>query len=422
MANDDESNPAIPAWQRSRKQQQSTETSSTTTENCGQARTSSNGEIDGEDVEIPTPAEPLAVAAAEELNADDTTPVLQLQHMQTFLEDPAVKAASEEKKRAFFESKGISKEQIDRALKQEQQSALNVDDFQNFQQTQPRPNTATRATPVSLAATSAPPPAQRQQESVPPIITYPEFLVEAHKPPPLITPGRIVNTAYVVGGLAAILYGASKFLVQPMSDSLSEARHDFAQHSQSKVDEMNEKLSQLVSNIPESKKSSLEDEKALEDDDQSETSDPTELYHRDMGTQTSPNPTRRSSLSSSDNSSVEKKDNAARSTEGLNILRSHLNDMLSQTSDIDTANSDKQKNLEKLKDYLDSLVYSNHSAYGMWGGSMENSWSDVGVDGKKDGKAERDDVVEELKKEIRAVKGVLLSAKRFPGVTGRVGA
>jgi hypothetical protein len=408
MAGDD-SNPAIPAWQRAQKQPPSPEAES---KQDDAAQPPSHGINDLKEVEIPSPTEPAAATAMGELQAEDTTPALQLQHMQTFLEDPAVKNASMEKKRAFFESKGIPREQIDKVLKADE-SGFNTSDFESFKQTQPQhPTTST---------TQPQPQSLRQQSTGPPIITYPEFLVDAHKPPPLITPSRLLNTAYVVSGLAALLYGASKYLVAPMSDSLSVARHEFAQHSQSKIDEMNDRLTKLVSKVPDTmaKKSKSPDED-VDEDGESETSDPTELFHRDMGTQTSPASSRRtSSLSSADK--PEKKDTTTHATSSLEIMRSHLDEMLQTTQSLESANKDKQENLNKLRSYLDGLMYASPGYGGMWS-SVEGGWSEdvkdkVDGSGKKDG----EDVIEELKKEIRGVKGVLLSAKRFPGVAGRTG-
>ncbi|KAK5164141.1 uncharacterized protein LTR77_010232 [Saxophila tyrrhenica] len=402
---DDDSNPAIPAWQRAQKQQPAPSPSEGS-EKGQSAADQGIREYEPKEIEIATPVEPAATAAAEEMSTEETTPTLQLQHMQTFLEDPAVKNAPMEKKRAFFESKGISKEQIDQALNTEQ-SPLSVNDFESFKQTQ------------DPSAVASPPPRQQQQQaSGPPIITYPEFLVEAHKPPPLITPARIVNTAYIVSGVAAMLYGASKYLVTPMSDSLTSARHDFATHSQSKIDEMNERLTKLVSKVPAPK---AEQPDGTAEDDESVTSDPTELYHRDMGTQTSPPPSRTSSLSSE---AAEKKDPTDHAIKGLDILHSHLSDELARSTTLETANKTRQESLNKLRSYLDTLMYTN-TAYGPMWNSSENSWSDVGAEGKKEGKdkgkKKEEDVVEELKREIRGVKGVLLSAKRFPGVVGRAG-
>ncbi|KAK3710298.1 hypothetical protein LTR37_010364 [Vermiconidia calcicola] len=384
MAGED-SKSAIPAWQRggNMKHQSNRETTTAAKQDEAPespAASSTGPELPGE-VEIPTPAEPAAMAAAEEMSSGDANSSSQLENMKTFLADPAVKEAPREKVRAFFKSKGIPQEQIEQALASEDTLA---------------------------------PRAQQTPSSAPPIITYPEFLVDAHKPPPLITPTRILNTAYIASGLAALIYGASKYLVTPMSDSLAEARHDFAMHSQSKIDEMNEKLSGLVSKVPEAKKGrSIAGHSEVEEDTaESITSDPTELYHRDMGTQTSPPPSRSTSISGLPDTANNKKE-AASSHENsvLTILNSHLTDFLTNSEKLETPNKDRQDAMNKLRHYLDTIMYASPHI---------SAWSNGDDSGK--GKGDGKDAVEELKMEIRGVKGVLLSAKRFPGVAGRVGA
>ncbi|KAK3683188.1 hypothetical protein LTR37_020473 [Vermiconidia calcicola] len=403
----DEPKSAIPSWQRAVKQQSIPET----TTGAKQDPAASNIEpaLPGE-VEIPTPAEPAAVAAAEELSSTDATSSSQLANMKTLLEDPAVKEAPREKVRAFFESKGIPQEQIDQALSESTDVAFKVKEFEDFfQQTQPQLQ-AQRSQTQTVA-----PRRQQSPSSGPPIITYPEFLVDAHKPPPLITPTRILNTAYIASGLAALIYGASKYLVTPMSDSLAEARHDFAMHSQSKIDEMNEKLSGLVSKVPDTKKdrSIAGDSEMEEDTAESITSDPTELYHRDMGTQTSPPPSRSTSIAGLPDTANNKKEAASSHEDSvLSILNSHLNDFLANSEKLETPNKDRQDAMNKLRHYLDTIMYASPHI---------SAWSN-GEGGKDGGKGDGKDAVEELKMEIRGVKGVLLSAKRFPGVAGRVGA
>lgn len=280
-------------------------------------------------------------------------------------------------------------------------NTFNPGDFATFKQesaTPPQPSTP------------APRPQQRHTNG-PPIIMYPEHLEEAHKPPPLITPGRLLNMTYFVGGLAALIYGASKYLVTPMSDSLTDARHDFATHSLCKIDEMNEKLETLVSKVPDKK--SRSDDQEAEDDAESDTSDPTELYHRDMGTQTSP-PLTRSSSSSSDADATKpaKKTPTEYQSAGLSIMHSHLQDMLNAGERMEKENKERQDSANKLRHYLDGVMYGGMSSLNVWGQTEEAA-------GKRE--EESEDAVEELKKEIRGVKGVLLSAKRFPGVAGRTG-
>ncbi|KAK0304344.1 hypothetical protein LTR01_007445 [Friedmanniomyces endolithicus] len=336
----------------------------------------------------------------------------QLDMVEAFLSDPKVKHESVEKKRAFLQSKEIPIDTIDQVLKAEEPAAspFGTSDFQAFKQRQQQ-----QQQPSSPRSTTA----------TPPIITYPEFLVSAHNPSPLVTPSRVVNAAYLAGGIATLIYGASTFLFKPMTETLTSARHDFAAHSQGKLDDFNERLAKLVSKIPSpDTQPSIPDLEANETD--SVVSDPTELYHRDMGTQTSPLPSRRPSdpfLPPTSEPSTHDKDPTTQQTTTLAALSTHLTDLLAGLSTHQgLANKDRTAEVDKLRHFVDTMLYGgSHAVYDAGGGG----WGQGG-DSWKYGKKEDDGggqkAMEELKKEIRGVKGVLLSARRFPGVVaGRVG-
>lgn len=356
------------------------------------------------DADIEIPAGSSAAKAAQELVNDTSKDSnMQLANMRAFLAHSTVQGATNEKKRAFFEQKGISKELIDQVLNEQDAPTFNTNDFESFKRTQ------------ALPARPTPQPAQQARPSAPPIITYPEFLMEARKPPPLITPTRVLNTAYIAGGFAALLYGASQYLIAPMSAGLTESRHDFAGHSLGKVDEMNERLSKLVSKVPEVKKEKATATESEIDDTASEVSDPAELYHRNIGTQTSPPSSRTASLSSRPaQPEKDKQDMIGRQTTSLRIMKEHLSDMLERTEKLETPYKDANEKISNLRHQLDTMLYASPGV-GTWSLSGELESTASGANGNAAGKA---DAIEDLKKEIRAVKGVLLSAKRFPGVTG----
>ena len=280
---------------------------------------------------------------------------------------------------------------------EKQQYVLQAEDFESFKSRQ-------QQQPVQQSA----PPPQRQQERPPPIITYPEFLVEAQKPPPLVTPGRVLNALYAGGAVAAVLYGASRWLITPMVDQLSESRHDLFSHTQTKMDEFNERLAKIASKVPESKLDRAE----FDDENASDTSDPTELYHRDMGTQTSPPET-----PSPATGAEIKRDMVTHAEDTLKIIREHISELADGSEKAGEAHKDRQESVNTLRHYLDGLIYGA-AGVSTWTQSedaimMKKNGTDA--DGTKDG-------IEELKKEIRGVKGVLLSAKRFPAVSRPVGA
>lgn len=376
MAGED-SKPAIPAWQRT--QQTPTEAST-----APSARAPGPEESTPADTVSP---EPDATPGVEERTPAST----QRDQVTKFLEDPSVQHASAGKKREFLESKGVSNDLIDEVIGPA--SAFDTASFAAFRD--------------DIQPKSRPAP-QQSQGTAPPIITYPEFLVEAHRPPPIITPSRVLDTAYIAGGLAALIYGASNLVVQPMIASLTEARHDFAGHSQSKLDEFNERLGKIVSKIPEPRVKT--DTAADDEDGASVDSDPTELFHRDMGTQTSPELSRQPS---DDSATQPPATTVDKHEDRLRILNSHLSEILSGTQSSGEATKGAQDTVNGLRHYLDTLLYASPGI---------SVWS-TGDDGlSKKANPGKEDAIEELKKEIRGVKGVLLSAKRFPATVGRVGA
>lgn len=381
--------PGIPAWQRAQQPLQSG--ANAATEQQSQAADTNDKDTPGAEesttedstTDAATQKQPENVESAP--YAEDQS--RQVEMVKKFLEDPGVKDEPVEKKREFLESKGISKEMVDQELgaastsTSKQSSALDTSDFSSFREITP---------------TSRPP--QPQRATGPPIITYPEFLEDARKPPPLITPTRVLNATYLASGLAALAYGASTFLIKPMAASLTDARHDFAAHGQSKVDEFNERISKLVSKIPEPKPAPNEEDSS---DAESVASDPTELFHRDIGTQTSPAMT----PPATSNTNSETKTVADKQNDRLSVIKSHLDELLAGVQAGEQPAKERMDETNKLRHQLDNMMFRVQTA---------SAWGGFGMDQKT--ASETDDGIEELKKEIRGVKGVLLSAKRFAPV------
>ncbi|KAK1074900.1 hypothetical protein LTR74_000744 [Friedmanniomyces endolithicus] len=386
---------SIPSWQQSAKLalSESTRGSGNDAPNVQEAAAVSTSSSDEADSEESPPPE-----------SSDT----QLDMVEAFLSDPKVKHESVEKKRVFLQSKEIPVDTIDQVLKAGEPAASPFDpsDFQAFKQQ--RQQQQQPSSPQSTTTT-------------PPIITYPEFLVSAHTPSPLVTPSRVINAAYLAGGIATLVYGASTFLFKPMTETLTASRHDFATHSQGKLDDFNEQLAKLVSKIPSTDiQASVPDLETNEID--SVVSDPTELYHRDMGTQTSPLPSRRPSdpfLPPTSEPSTLAKDRTTQQTTTLTTLSTHMNDLLAGLSTHQaTANKDRTAEVDKLRHFLDTMLYGgSHAVYDAGGGGWGHG-GDSWKYGKKEEEGAGQKAMEELKKEIRGVKGVLLSARRFPGVVG----
>ncbi|KAG9655518.1 hypothetical protein KCU95_g1639, partial [Aureobasidium melanogenum] len=273
---------------------------------------------------------------------------------------------------------------------------------------------ASKAVSFSAAdfRSTAPSTAPQPRRDVPPIITYPEFLVQPQKPPPLVTVSRLINATYIAGALTASAYALSKYIIAPMADNLNEARHDLLEHTGNHVTDFNDKLTKLVSTVPSSAKSLPPTPADLADfDTDSITSDPTELFHRDVGTQTSPSLSRRTSLSS--DTEVVKPDTVPlKQATRLDIIKSHLSELLEGAESNGTSNETLQTSVSETRHYLDGLYYTPPSY----------SWNaDNTLNASNASKDKQPDAAVTLKAEIRGVKGVLLSAKRFPSV-GRVGA
>ena len=396
------SKPAIPAWQRAQQQPLNPSTDASAAKNADVTDKSTT------DQEEPSTTEETQDSAPEHSNTEEVAlsaeeRAQQLEIVRAFLEDPGVKDEPIERKRGFLEAKGISQDMIEQELgisaapstATQPSTSISAADFASFKQTT-QPQTR--------------PPAP--QVAAPPIITYPEFLEDARKPPPLITPTRILNATYIASAIAAVAYGASTFLVKPMAASLTDARHDFASHGQSKIDEFNERLSKLVSKIPEPKPTTDE---AENEDAESVASDPTELFHRDIGTQTSPAV---SPPPSTANAQIATNTVSDKHNERLSIIKSHLEEMLAGVQAGEQPAKDRLEETNKLRHHLDNMMYRVQTS-NMWNGGYGGGFANDAKTG-----TEGVDAIEEVKKEIRGVKGVLLSAKRFAPVgtvpTGRV--
>jgi hypothetical protein len=199
----------------------------------------------------------------------------------------------------------------------------------------------------------------------------------------------------------ATMYGLSKYIVSPMAQNMTESRHDFSRHTQEQLDELNKRLKDIASVDPATTEKSMPTN--IADDVSEADSDPTELYHRDYGTQTSPSLSRRPSLSlpADENSVITGHENR------LKILTSHLRELESSRTNDTTSTDSLRTKLSDLHTYLSDMSYQNQlysGVGGLYGGNY-------GLPKTKDGKV---DQVEVLKSDIRAVKGVFLSARNFP--------
>ncbi|KAL9132566.1 MAG: hypothetical protein Q9175_006258 [Cornicularia normoerica] len=306
-----------------------------------------------------------------------------------FLEADSIRDAPIERKKLFLESKGLTQPEIDALLEiQHTPEAAVMEDYGTEREgvPQPAPPTAPQNPSTSSTPQEAPPAAPSIDN--PPIITYPEFLLHAQKSAPLITANRLLTSLYVASGAAATVYGTSRYIIEPMVDSLTSARHSLFESARANIDAMNEKLERAVSTVPERARRFDEDGS----DADSTSSDGARFFNRSAGTQTSPRRSR------SDSSTSSEPDGALSPTQhhtsALLGVHSKLSDLLPTDGE---ATSPLGDSMSQLRAYLEKLPYANPVHRGGKAG--------------KDGEI---DAVANVKAEIRSVKGVLLSARNFP--------
>ncbi|KAK0673418.1 putative PEX14/17 peroxisomal biogenesis factor 14/17 [Cercophora samala] len=332
-----------------------------------------------------TEAEPPK-AEAESAPTPEKTREATLEQARIFLKDTETQKATPAQKTEFLKSKGLSDSDIQDLLKEVvTQDAPQLD--------QP-PLTTTSLLP---------------KEDRPPIITYPEFLTTASRPPPLITPSIFLNTVYAFTGLSTLIYGTSKFVLEPMVTSLTASRIELAETTNTSLSKLVTKLEETVSEIPiypSSHHHHDQDSPRASLDAQSQYDDPTELFHRDIGIQTEDTPRSSLNISTPLFPGSAGKETAiqyqAKRLGGLVKSLKQVNEgLVSQTEGY----ADVKTTLEVLRDDLEGLARETsgevYGGYNMYGARQE-----------------KDDEIRRAKENIRRVKGVLLSSRSFPGDRG----
>lgn len=351
-----------------------------------------------------------------------------------FLQDESIRNAPIHLKAAFLESKGLHHDDVQSLL------GISKDMTDPAQETVPKQeasSTALEGTAAAVSEAQSPSPESSNyevspaapssiagesstHEGLPPIITYPEFLPQPAKPP-LITLRNVLYTLYGTAALATSIYSMSEYVVTPMRKCLNGARHELAETVQENLRRLNEKLEQNVSIVPSSRE--LGDQTGAEaanaDDSDSVTSDPMELFHRDIATQTTPGLSRVASVDSffvGANTSVNKAMPAVNNhINRLETISSCLHGFLEDENATKTINGTVQFRLSEFRAYLDGLTYSSTSSYlnpvfSIYGGDTRG----VSVGSAAGVSRGEDDAVSNFKAEIRAIKGALLSARNFP--------
>ncbi|KAJ5773024.1 hypothetical protein N7457_007920 [Penicillium paradoxum] len=387
--------------------------------------------------ESPSPS-PSSSSASEDAPA--TTPSTPrkalLDQASKFLEDESIRDAPTERKVSFLESKGLSSDEVQQVLavpRNAEASSSSTTAEAKTQEETPSPSlTQTEATPSSPIPSppsntmpqSHPPTSPNAPRDVAPIITYPEFLFESNKPPPLVTMRSVLYTLYGAAGLGASLYGASEYIVKPMIATLNSARHELASTAETNLHKLNEKLEKTVSVIPPvltARKTKPSDEEQ-DDDVVSITSDPTELFHRDVATQTSPEVTPAlhpvSVANSADVVAISPSTAVNNHISRVESITSKLREIIDSEKDASTLDDSMRTRLTDLHHYCDGLIYSSPtyssgSTYGVW-----NSTNNSGLNGHSGLGKPEEEAIAGFRADIRGVKGALLSARNFPASRG----
>lgn len=395
---DNSAKPAIPEWQR-----KASSTSSPADQNTSDK-----------------PSEETTATGDEHTTTSSERSAL-LEQAKTFLADPEIRDATTSRKITFLESKGLTNDEIDSLLgvsrNVDAPTAADAEDTAGKQatiKTDTASATAVASTPPSNA--TSPP------RDVPPIITYPEFLVNAsaQDKPPLMSLRSVLYTLYGAAGLGTTFYGASEFLVKPMLRSLGDARHELAETALNNLSTLNEKLESNVSKIPARPLSGNLADDEEDDETESITSDPTEVFHRDIATQTTPE-LMNDSPSIAGTSSADLDDNPHKVVDShqqtLAKITSHLQDFVSDHTTSDELDDTMRDRISDLQSYLDGLKYSSLNSYLSNNNLYNNSYnySVGGGDMSRSGsRSKEEDAISAFRAEIRGVKGALLSARNFP--------
>ncbi|KAL8697525.1 MAG: hypothetical protein Q9224_002271 [Gallowayella concinna] len=328
-----------------------------------------------------------------------------LEQASQFLAEEDIRDAPVERKIAFLQTKGLVNEEISGLLDLPKDrlraGTQDIGTEETVSTVSSPPAQEQEAAPSQLPSQQSPP------KDNPPIITYPEFLHHSQKHAPLVTASRLINALYLFTGTAAAVYGTSKFLVEPMVEGLTSARHSLASTTQTNLDTLNEKLEENVAINPSGiSRQNLGTDDQNEEDMSDTTEDMAPLFNRTIGTQTSP-PDSPSSSTSQAKTPSPPLDTISKQQSSLATLHTALASL--NTPKDNTLTDDKLTDqIEDLKQYLNTLKYPNQHARTI----LES----------------KDNAVNKFKTEIRGMKGLLLSTRNFPsgttagkGFGGRVG-
>ncbi|KAK3954692.1 peroxisomal membrane anchor protein conserved region-domain-containing protein [Pseudoneurospora amorphoporcata] len=388
---------------------------------------------------------PSTSTSSESQPAAQTSPEapkvsVSLEQARIFLQDAQVQKETTERKAAFLRSKGISQTDIDELLKEDWIRAQS--DLREIPISNESSSSASSKVAAAITTTTTLPKTKEQHV---PIITYPEFMAETHRAPPLITMNGVLNTVYAFSGIAALVYGANKYVVGPMVNQLTEARVDFHDNVKDNLDRLVEKLEQTVSELPPGYKASdgragrYKDAYDDDDDNMSTYEDPAEMFHRDVGIQTSPPPTPSvramslpsrpgTAMSARSLSEIYEAHSRAQSRAASAISERHMNhtqkqqrrlaELVTSVKEINDGLTSQCEDYDELRTTVDvfhgELEQLALQHYDFTGGFSLYGYTN---------RSEPNDEIKKAKENIRRVKGVLLTTRTFatpaPGASAR---
>jgi hypothetical protein len=183
-----------------------------------------------------------------------------------------------------------------------------------------------------------------------------------------------------------------------MVDTLNDSRSEYYDHVNSKVGTLVERLEGVVSEVPYKNGAVVKSDVEIENE--SNYDDPTELFHRDVGTQTTPEVPSASFASAADEEST-----VDRQSRQLAELTSALKDLEGMYTSRAETSSKIFDSLREIREDVDKLAYPPVPDYSSFYGS-------IGYGAGRT--SEPDDEYKKTKDAIRSVKGVFLSSRNFP--------
>ncbi len=192
-----------------------------------------------------------------------------------------------------------------------------------------------------------------------------------------------------------------------MVNTLTDARISLHDTANQDLTKLVSKLESTVSELPPPKpsKSLPADAPTKDDDAASSYDDPTELFHRDIGVQTSlpSSPTLRSARQQQPPGQLPPPNPTVRQTQHLVRLTAAVKSLNEGLVDHTESLGDVQTVMDMLKQDLDKLSAAAATdfvgGFSLYGAASKN---------------EPDDEIKRAKENIRRVKGVLLSTRSFP--------